>query len=191
MRPTTRTAAVALLGAAAIGLTVPAAADDSPVGSVGPSTAQPGDTVHLSLHNCHAWMAKADGGEAFGLVKLQQEDDRTFTGKATVSHDAKPGTQYTVKFQCGNAKDKERAAILSITKTSGGSHGGPHGGPYSGQSHHPSQSPEHRPSHGTQGAQGGSIGRVSTTTAVAGAAVIAAAAVGGVFLVRRRARNDS
>lgn len=192
MRPT-RTAAVALLGAAAIALSVPVAvAADAPVGSVDPSTAKPGEKVHLSLQNCNAWLAKADGGDAFGLVKLHQDHDKTFSGTATVSADVKPGSTHTIKFWCGHKPDG--TATLTIAKEHKAGAGGDgedrdkwgkDGG------HDKGEGKEKRPSHGTEGGEGGTVGGFSTTTAVAGAGVLVAAAAGGVFLMRRRSSSES
>ena len=107
MRPM-RTAAAALLGAAAMGLYAPVAtAMDPPVGSVSPHAAEPGEEVEVKLENCTALGARADGGGAFGPFHLRKAGEGVFTGKTKVFHDAKPGAKYEIKFWCGQRREGE------------------------------------------------------------------------------------
>lgn len=155
--PPTRIAAVALFGAAAIGLSAPvAAALDSPVGSVSPTTVKPGGTVHLKLENCKAHTARADAGGAFGPVNLEKKAYGTFEGEAEVFDDAKPGAEYEVKFWCGQKAD----GTATLTIASGHPTHDPTHDPTHKPTHeptHPAGDPTSHPSHGTQGGEGGSV----------------------------------
>lgn len=165
--PPTRSAAVALLGAAALGLSAPAASagdtpvGNTPVGSVSPSTVQPGGTVHLTLHGCKAEKAGANAGAAFGPVKLHLKGSGTFVGRAQVSHGVQRGARYKVRFWCGG-KEGTSATVAIAT----------------------------HPSKGTHGGEGGSIGGMGTATAASGAALLAVAAACGGYALRKRAKAD-
>ncbi|MFD5427544.1 hypothetical protein [Streptomyces sp. NPDC127084] len=176
-------ASAALLGAAALALTMPtatAAATDSggAAGSarqqpfsfaVSPSTVAPGGQVTLTVSGCNSPATASSG--VFDTVTIPAG----MTGTAMVDSDARRGAVYSVTFTCGaqsgttdlNISGGAAAATTSSTSTSAATS---------------AASPQ-----GVRGGIGGSVREMNTGMIATGAVLVAAAAGGLCYVLRRRA----
>ncbi|MGK5628245.1 hypothetical protein [Streptomyces sp. URMC 123] len=162
-----RIAAAAVLAAAPIAFTAPAAqATDSHSlhGTASPRAVHKGDKVHLELHGCHAHYGRASS-TAFGHVTLHQPKHHHGHGKKLVGtayvHKHAHAGPHKVRLQCDGDHGKTTFAAIKVL-----------------------------PKHGAHAGGGGSVGGMSTTETAAGAALVATAIGGGVLVMRRRARGN-
>ncbi|WP_406423738.1 hypothetical protein OH809_04550 [Streptomyces sp. NBC_00873] len=163
-------APVALLGAAALALTAPAAtayavtsggAPGATGYTVAPSVIAPGGQVTLAARGCLTTATASSG--IFDSVTIP----RGGSASATVDWDAKPGASYEVSFICNTSPTSTAEIGLTIsapTPTPGSTAIAPNG---------------------VQGDLGG-IGRMNAAQLVGGTALAVAATTGAVFVVRRR-----
>ncbi|WP_418960443.1 hypothetical protein [Streptomyces tritici] len=175
-----RAASTAVLGAAALALTAPAAvaADGAPAPNneqrraakapgdfvITPSTVAPGGRITLRAPGC-ASTATASAG-IFDTVTIPPGSSAT----ATVDWDAKRGAVYTVAFNCtGGVTD---TVDLTIT---GGATASP-----------TTSSTILTPPRGVRGGLGGSVDGTDAVALAAGGGLVLAAAAGVVYVVRRR-----
>ncbi|MDI9883395.1 hypothetical protein QMZ92_03005 [Streptomyces sp. HNM0645] len=172
-------ASAALAGAAALALTLPAAAADTAGGAgasirkqpfsfaVTPSTVAPGGTVTLGVSGCNTTATASSG--VFDTVTIPPRQ----TATARVDLDARRGAVYSVQFTCNNqtgttdltiSGGSGAAATPTIRSTS-------------------TAAPQPR---GVKGGQGGSIGAMNAVEIAAGVVLVLAASGGVVYVVRRR-----
>ncbi|MET8329401.1 hypothetical protein [Streptomyces sp. NPDC005181] len=170
MRPI-HVAPVALLGAAALTLTAPAAtvhaamSEDAPSATgpiVAPSVVAPGGQVTLAARGCSKAATVSSG--VFDSVTLPSGG----TAATTVDWDAKPGAAYEVTFICNTSPTSTAKVSLRI----------------SAATPTPTSSTAIAP-HSVQGGLGG-INRMSSAEVVGATALAVVAATGAVFVVRRR-----
>ncbi|MEU3610056.1 hypothetical protein AB0E83_32150 [Streptomyces sp. NPDC035033] len=110
-----RTASAALLAAAAVALSAPAAPADEGTGrnvtsfgfSVTPRTVAPGGTVTLTTEGCEVPSVTVTSG-IFDTVTLTEGRP----GTATVDVDAKAGAEYEIAFDC---KGERGTTTLTVT----------------------------------------------------------------------------
>ncbi|WP_060889507.1 hypothetical protein, partial [Streptomyces scabiei] len=150
-----RVASAALLGAAALSLTAPAAhaaraGDITSFGfDVAPSTVAPGGQVLLRVDGCHHRTTVSSG--AFDAVVIPRGHS---SATATVDRDARPGTVYEVLFQCGDESGR-----TDLTISSG----------------HPTHHPTHYPTRGSHAGEGGTVAGFDAHEIGLGAALVAGA----------------
>jgi hypothetical protein len=167
-------APVALLGAAALALTAPAAtayavtsggAPGATGYTVAPSVIAPGGQVTLAARGCLTTATASSG--IFDSVTIP----RGGSASAMVDWDAKPGASYEVSFICNTSPTSTAEIGLAISA--------------------PTPTPTPTPGstaiapNGLQGDLGG-IGRMNAAQLVGGTALAVAATTGAVFVVRRR-----
>ncbi|WP_406864473.1 hypothetical protein ABZO31_30110 [Streptomyces sp. HUAS MG47] len=174
-----RAASTALLGAAALALTAPAAvaADGAPAPNTGqrrvakapgdfvisPSTVAPGGRITLRAPGC-ASTATASSG-IFDTVTIPPGSSAT----ATVDWDARRGAVYTVAFNCtGGITDTVDLTIQGATTAP------------------TTSSTILTPPRGVRGGLGGSVDGTDAVALAVGGGLVLAAAAGVVFVVRRR-----
>ncbi|KFG06217.1 hypothetical protein [Streptomyces scabiei] len=163
-----RVASAALLGAAALSLTAPAAhaaraGDITSFGfDVAPSTVAPGGQVLLRVDGCHHRTTVSSG--AFDAVVIPRGHS---SATATVDRDARPGTVYEVLFQCGDESGR-----TDLTISSG----------------HPTHHPTHYPTRGSHAGEGGTVAGFDAHEIGLGAALVAGAL--GVAWHRARRRPE-
>ncbi|MER5769771.1 hypothetical protein [Streptomyces sp. NPDC001985] len=167
-------ASAAVLGAAALALTPPAAtaADGkaTPLFTVSPSTVAPGGRVSLSARGCSSTATASSG--VFDAVTMGPGTSAV----ATVDRDARRGALYSVQFTCGSQRGSFNLAIAggsaSPTISSTSSVSAP-------------ATPQ-----GVRGGLGGSVGEVDAGNIAIGAGLVLAATGAATLLVRRRAADD-
>ncbi|MFF2009384.1 hypothetical protein ACFVWY_09960 [Streptomyces sp. NPDC058195] len=164
-----REAPVALLGAAALVLTAPAASVYAAASggalpatgfTVTPSVIPPGSQVVLAARGCPTTATAGSG--VFDTVTLA----RGGSVAATVDWDARPGASYAVTFICATSPATTAKATLTIAgapKAAAPAHGGP----------------------------GDGAGTMSAATTAAGTALAVAAVTGAVLMARHRGENRS
>ncbi|MFI2372733.1 hypothetical protein [Streptomyces sp. NPDC018833] len=167
-----RAASAALLGAAALALTVPTAAlavNNTPYDfAVTPSTVAAGGRVTLTAGGCPSTTTVTSG--IFDTVTIPQNGAAT----AVVDWDARPGAVYSVQFNCIG-----RIGTLDLT-ISGGTATPTASSTRSVTTVAPS---------GVRGGTGGSFEGMNGAEIAAGGALVAAAATATVFVVRRRSSD--
>ncbi|GAA2461045.1 hypothetical protein ACFPFX_19335 [Streptomyces mauvecolor] len=175
-----RIASTALLGAAALSLSMPTAAtaaDGSsnatnipPFGfSVTPSVIVPGGQVTLNVTNCPANATVSSG--VFDTVTIPPESSRN----ATVDSTAKRGAAYTVTFTCNNARGTAQLTIAGAAT------------PTTSSTVRPTVQPSATAPLGVRGGLGGSVkDGLSPAEMTVGTTLIATSAVGFVYFLRRR-----
>ncbi|MFE7469042.1 hypothetical protein ACFU6R_33705 [Streptomyces sp. NPDC057499] len=158
-----REAPVALLGAAALALTAPAASAHAAASggvpsatgfTVTPSVIPPGSQVVLAARGCPTTATAGSG--VFDTVTIT----RGGSAAATVDWDAKPGASYEVTFICGTSPATTAKAALTIA-----------GAPTA-----PAEAP-------------GGTTMMSTATTAAGTALAVAAVAGAVLMARHREKR--
>ncbi|WEH14072.1 hypothetical protein [Streptomyces sp. VNUA24] len=163
-----RVASAALLGAAALSLTAPAAhaARAGDITSFGfgvvPSTVAPGGQVLLRVDGCRHRTTVSSG--VFDAVVIPRGHS---SATATVDRDARPGTVYEVLFQCGDESGRTDLTISSGRPT-----------------HHPT----HYPTRGSHAGAGGTVAGFDAHEIGLGAALVAGAL--GVAWHRARRRPE-
>ncbi|MFG3281649.1 hypothetical protein [Streptomyces sp. NPDC048111] len=174
-----RIASVALLGAAALPLAVPAVAgavdgrpnagNVTPYGfSVTPSVIAPGGQVTLNVTGCSGDATASSG--VFDTVTIPKDSSRN----ATVDWDAKRGASYTVTFNCDGARGTTQLTITG-------------GSPTTSSTVRPTVRPTVTAPRGVRGGLGGSVDDgLSPVELAAGATLVAAACGGAVYALRRR-----
>ncbi|MFD7169685.1 hypothetical protein [Streptomyces violascens] len=174
-----RIASTALLGAAALSLSMPTAAtaaDGSsnatnipPFGfSVTPSVIVPGGQVTLNVTNCPANATVSSG--IFDTVTVPPESSRN----ATVDSTAKRGASYTVTFACNNSRGTAQLTIAGATPTTS-------------STMRPTVRPSATSPLGVRGGLGGSVkDGLSPAEMTVGTTMIATSAAGAVYFLRRR-----
>ncbi|MEV6260050.1 hypothetical protein AB0M42_04705 [Streptomyces sp. NPDC051784] len=168
-----RVAPVALLGAAAVILTAPAASADSLNGgtstnftpTITPSTVAPGGQVTLGAMGC------TTDATAFSGVFDTTTIPSGRSAIATVDRDARRGAVYEVTFRCGTTT---RSANLTITS-----------GATSSPTTAPTTSSTASPS-GVLGGLGGSVDTLDPAEIAAGSAMVAVASAGAFYFLRKR-----
>ncbi|MEU9358733.1 hypothetical protein AB0D35_11575 [Streptomyces sp. NPDC048301] len=168
-----RVAPVALLGAAAVILTAPAASADSLNGgtstnftpTITPSTVAPGGQVTLGAMGCTTDATAFSG--VFDTTTIPSGRSAT----ATVDRDARRGAVYEVTFRCGTTT---RSANLTITS-----------GATSSPTTAPTTSSTASPS-GVLGGLGGSVDTLDPAEIAAGSAMVAVASAGAFYFLRKR-----
>ncbi|MFE3516693.1 hypothetical protein [Streptomyces sp. NPDC059166] len=168
-----RVAPVALLGAAAVILTAPAASADSLNGgtstsftpTITPSTVAPGGQVTLGAMGCTTDATAFSG--VFDTTTIPSGRSAT----ATVDRDARRGAVYEVTFRCGTTT---RSANLTITS-----------GATSSPTTAPTTSSTASPS-GVLGGLGGSVDTLDPAEIAAGSAMVALASAGAFYFLRKR-----
>ncbi|MFJ6632041.1 hypothetical protein ACIQMR_11680 [Streptomyces sp. NPDC091376] len=176
-------ASAALMGAAALALTLPTAAADTADGAGGsvhkqptaqpfafavtPSTVAPGGTVTLGVSGCSTTATASSGVFDTETINPRQ------TGTATIDWDARRGAVYSVQFTCNGQTGTTDLTI------SGGA-----GGSATPTTRSTATSTVPAPQ-GVRGGIGGSISRMNAGEIAAGAVLVLAAS-GGVFYVLRR-----
>ncbi|MEV7403026.1 hypothetical protein AB0N93_21865 [Streptomyces sp. NPDC091267] len=170
-----RVASAALLGAAALAVTAPAAlADDGNHNitsfgfTVSPSTVAPGGTVTLNATGCEVPSVTVSSG-VFDTVTLEEGHSAT----ARVDDDAKPGAEYDVTFDC---KGEKGTTPLTIRSGSGG---------------HDDRTDPTMPGNGVRAGAGGSFSGMGPGEIGAGSALVAGALGLGVYKMRRRADSGA
>ncbi|MEU4129364.1 hypothetical protein [Streptomyces wuyuanensis] len=174
-------ASAALMGAAALALTLPTAAADTADGAGGsahkqpfsfavtPSTVAPGGTVTLGVSGCSTTATASSG--VFDTVTIPPRQ----TGTARVDLDARRGAVYSVQFTCNNQTGTTDLTI------SGGS-----GGAATPTIRSTSTAAAQPQPQGVKGGLGGSIGGLNAVEIAAGTVLVLAASGGIVYVVRRR-----
>ncbi|TLQ42395.1 hypothetical protein [Streptomyces marianii] len=172
-------ASAALMGAAALALTLPTAAADTADGAGGsvrkqpfsfavtPSTVAPGGTVTLGVSGCNTTATASSG--VFDTVTIPPRQ----TGTARVDLDARRGAVYSVQFTCNNQTGTTDLTI------SGGS--GAAATPTIRSTSTAASQPR-----GVKGGMGGSISAMNAVEIAAGVVLVLAASGGVVYVVRRR-----
>ncbi|MEV6312236.1 hypothetical protein AB0M10_27005 [Streptomyces sp. NPDC051840] len=168
-----RVAPVALLGAAAVILTAPAASADSLNGgtstnftpTITPSTVAPGGQVTLGAMGCTTDATAFSG--VFDTTTIPSGRSAT----ATVDRDARQGAVYEVTFRCSTTT---RSANLTITS-----------GATSSPTTAPTTSSTASPS-GVLGGLGGSVDTLDPAEIAAGSAMVAVASAGAFYFLRKR-----
>ncbi|MEV0011788.1 hypothetical protein [Streptomyces sp. NPDC047973] len=168
-----RVAPVALMGAAAVILTAPAASADSLNGgtstnftpTITPSTVAPGGQVTLGAMGCTTDATAFSG--VFDTTTIPSGRSAT----ATVDRDARQGAVYEVTFRCGTTT---RSANLTITS-----------GATSSPTTAPTTSSTASPS-GVLGGLGGSVDTLDPAEIAAGSAMVAVASAGAFYFLRKR-----
>ncbi|MCX4736302.1 hypothetical protein [Streptomyces sp. NBC_01363] len=172
-----RVAPVALLGAAAIALTAPAApvyaatsggASSATGFTVTPSVIAPGSQVVLAARGCSTTATAGSG--VFDTVTIP----RGRSAAATVDWDAKPGASYEVTFICNTSPGSPVKSGLTIAAAPKP--------PTTGSTVAPA---------GVQSGLGGGIGTMNTTKIAAGTALAVVVATGAVHVARRRGESRS
>ncbi|MFG2629102.1 hypothetical protein [Streptomyces sp. NPDC048473] len=165
-------APVALLGAAALALTAPAAiayaetsggASSATGYTVTPSVIAPGSQVTLAARGCSTTATAGSG--VFDTVTIP----RGGAVAATVDWDAKPGAAYEVTFICNTSPGSTAKAGLTVGAASGAPTTGT---PVS--------------SAGAEGGLGGSVDRMNAAEIAAGTALAVVTATGTIYVVRER-----
>ncbi|MEU7282178.1 hypothetical protein AB0A69_25880 [Streptomyces sp. NPDC045431] len=169
-----RAASAALLGAAALALATPAAAQQGDF-LISPTSVQPGGRITLSAPGCPG-TAMASAG-VFDTVTIPAGGSAT----ATVDWDARRGAVYTVNFTCaGGSPGSVDLRIAMATST-----------PTTRSTAVPTvtrtATATVAPTRGARGGLGGSIGGWHTGQLALGTGLVVAAATGVIFVVRRRA----
>lgn len=118
----------AVAGAVVLALSAPAAmatAGADPTATAGPDTVQPGQTVHLTLHNCEhpgegglAEGSLVGGGTTarspIGITELKAGADGTLIGTATIEN-AERGTTETIYLACNSNPDEVVETTVTVT----------------------------------------------------------------------------
>ncbi|MFF2410743.1 hypothetical protein [Streptomyces sp. NPDC058092] len=165
-------APVALLGAAVLALTAPAAtawaetsggASSATGYTVTPSVIAPGSQVGLAARGCSTTATAGSG--VFDTVTIP----RGGTAAATVDRDARPGAVYQVTFICNTSPGVTAKVGLTVGTPSAA----------------PTASAPVAPA-GVRGGLGGDIGRVNAAEIAAGTALAVVTATGTIYVVRQR-----
>ncbi|MDX6311959.1 MAG: hypothetical protein QOF44_1423 [Streptomyces sp.] len=188
-----RSASVALIAMAALGLSVsPAVSAVSPSGNsnitsfgyaVSPDTVRAGGLVKLSSSGCDVPSVTASSG-VFDTVQLVEGHPKLIR----VDSDAKVGARYTVNFTCNGESGHTTLTIAGGTRASAFPSAAPTAFPSADPSQTPGTTPA--PTAAIQGGFGGSVGGLNTPEALIGGALLVTAAAGGLLLVRRRRNGD-
>ncbi|AWI32272.1 hypothetical protein [Streptomyces tirandamycinicus] len=172
-------ASAALMGAAALALTLPTAAADTADGAGGsvrkqpfsfavtPSTVAPGGTVTLGVSGCGTTATASSG--VFDTVTIPPRQ----TATARVDLDARRGAVYSVQFTCNN-----QTGTTDLTISGGGA-----ATPTTRSTSTAAPRPQPQ---GVKGGLGGSIGGMNAVEITAGVGLVLAASGGVVYVVRRR-----
>ncbi|MFD4138523.1 hypothetical protein [Streptomyces sp. NPDC058572] len=161
-----RAASAALLGVAALALTAPTALAATSINTtpydfrVTPSTVAPGGRVMLTAGGCPSTTTVTSG--VFDTVTIPQNGSTA----ATVDLDARPGSVYSVQFNCIG-----RIGTIDLTIRGGTTT------PTTGSTVAPQ---------GVRGGLGGSMDGLNTGEIIAGAALVVAATTATVVVIRRR-----
>ncbi|GBQ02762.1 hypothetical protein SSP531S_42260 [Streptomyces spongiicola] len=174
-------ASAALMGAAALALTLPTAAADTADGAGGsarkqpfsfavtPSTVAPGGMVTLGVSGCGTTATASSG--VFDTVTIPPRQ----TATARVDLDARRGAVYSVQFTCNS-----QTGTTDLTISGGGA-----ATPTTRSTSTTAPRPQPQPQ-GVKGGLGGSIGGMGAVEIGAGVALVLAASGGVVYVVRRR-----
>ncbi|MFJ1678064.1 hypothetical protein ACIODT_24200 [Streptomyces sp. NPDC088251] len=165
-------APVALLGAAVLTLTAPAATASAETSggassatgyTVTPSVIAPGSQVTLAARGCSTTATAGSG--VFDTVTIP----RGGTAAATVDRDARPGAAYEVTFICNTSPGATAKAGLTVGTPSAA----------------PTASAPVAPA-GARGGIGGGIDRMNTAQVAAGTALAVVTATVTIYVVRLR-----
>jgi hypothetical protein len=174
-----RAASAALLGAAALALTTPAAAQQGDF-VISPRTVQPGGKVVLSAPGCPGTAMASSG--VFDTATIPAGGAAT----ATVDWDARRGAVYTVNFTCaGGSPGSADLTIALATST-----------PTSRSTAVPTVTRTATatrtaiaPTQGVRGGLGGSVNGWNTGQLALGTGLVVVAATGVIYVVRRRSQT--